>query len=176
MLTHQHNCPHIHAYYLHSTHCGFRYLLACLWREKHKVSLWVKSMPGPWFNIKMSTYPYIRNPFVGHHIQVRWHHYIDSGPWCFMYIFVMLITIRVTSLWAWEHLKSQVSQLLAPPFVEAQIKKDIKAPPHWPLWGESTGNWCIGVFPLQRASNAENVYIWWHHYAISFTGSCSIGD
>ena len=32
---------------------------------------------------------------------------------------------------------------------------------HWPLWGEFTGDRWI---PAQRASNAENVSIWWHHH------------
>ena len=32
---------------------------------------------------------------------------------------------------------------------------------HWPLWGESTGDrW----FPSQRASNTENVSIWWCYF------------
>ena len=39
-------------------------------------------------------------------------------------------------------------------------KKNIKAPRHWPLCGEFTGT---GEFPAQRASNAENVSIWWRH-------------
>ena len=39
--------------------------------------------------------------------------------------------------------------------IHALIKENIKAPRHWPLWGE---------FPAQRASNAENVSIWWHHH------------
>ena len=39
------------------------------------------------------------------------------------------------------------------------IKENIKAPRHWPLWGELTGE-----FPAQRASNAENVSIWWRHH------------
>ena len=42
-----------------------------------------------------------------------------------------------------------------------QRKGNTKAPRHWPLWGESTGDqW----FPSQRVSNAENVSIWWRHY------------
>ena len=45
----------------------------------------------------------------------------------------------------------------------ADEKKHIKAPRHWPLWGEFTGT---GEFPAQRASNAENVSIWWCHHAI----------
>ena len=43
----------------------------------------------------------------------------------------------------------------------AQIKVNIKAPRHWPLWGEFTGT---GEFPAQRASYAENVSIWWRHH------------
>ena len=42
---------------------------------------------------------------------------------------------------------------------QAHIIENIKAPRHWPLWGESTGG-----FPSQRARNAENVSIWWRHY------------
>ena len=38
---------------------------------------------------------------------------------------------------------------------------NIKAPRHWPLWGEFTGT---GEFPAQMASNAENVSIWWRHH------------
>ena len=44
---------------------------------------------------------------------------------------------------------------------KAQIKENIKAPRHWPLWGEFTGGRWI---PTQRASNAENVPIWWRHH------------
>ena len=44
------------------------------------------------------------------------------------------------------------------------MKENIKAPRHWPLWGEFTGT---GEFPAQRASNAENVSIWWRHHGIA---------
>ena len=40
-------------------------------------------------------------------------------------------------------------------------KKITKAPRHRPLWGEFTG---ASEFPAQRASNAENVSIWWCHH------------
>ena len=43
------------------------------------------------------------------------------------------------------------------------MKENIKAPRHWPLCGEFTGE-----FPAQMASNAENVSIWWRHHAIWF--------
>ena len=45
-------------------------------------------------------------------------------------------------------------------------KKNIKAPRHWPLCGEFTGDRWI---PAQKASSAENVSIWWrHHDALGF--------
>ena len=31
-------------------------------------------------------------------------------------------------------------RLFAQQYVQAQIKENIKAPRHWPLWGEFTGN------------------------------------
>ena len=45
-------------------------------------------------------------------------------------------------------LKSPTSRLATQSFVQAQVKESIKAPRHWPLWGEFTGN---------PASNAEHV-------------------
>ena len=70
-------------------------------------------------------------------------------------------SITVTSEWARWRLKSPAFGWLAESF-NAQIKKqNIKAPHHWLLCGEFTGQ-----FPAQRASNAENVSIWWRHHAI----------
>ena len=37
-------------------------------------------------------------------------------------------------------LKSPASRLFIKPFIQAQIKENIKAPRHWPLWGEFTGH------------------------------------
>ena len=42
--------------------------------------------------------------------------------------------------------------------VQAQIKENMKARRHWPLCGEFTGDRWI---PAQKASNTENVSIWW---------------
>ena len=39
------------------------------------------------------------------------------------------------------------------PFIQTQIKENIKALCHWPLCGEFTGE-----FPTQMASNVENVF------------------
>ena len=69
------------------------------------------------------------------------------------------VVITVTSKWARWRLKSPASWLSVQPFVQVQIKQNIKGPRHWPLWVESTAG-----FPSQRANNAENVSIWWHHH------------
>ena len=36
---------------------------------------------------------------------------------------------------------SPASRLLSHPFIQEQIKESIKAPRHWPLSGEITGDW-----------------------------------
>ena len=46
---------------------------------------------------------------------------------------------------------------------KAQIKENINASRHWPLCGEFTGT---GEFPAQKASNVENISIWWRHHGI----------
>ena len=58
-------------------------------------------------------------------------------------------------------LKSPASRLFTQPFIQAQIKENIKAPRHWPLWGESTvdrwitrtkGEWRGKCFHLMTSS------------------------
>ena len=56
-------------------------------------------------------------------------------------------------------LKSPASPLFTEPFIRAQIKEIIKAPRHWPLGGEFTGD-----FPAKMTSNAKNVSISWRHH------------
>ena len=46
--------------------------------------------------------------------------------------------------------------------VQAQIKENIKAPRHCPLCGVT------GEFTAQKASNAENISIWWRHHGKLF--------
>ena len=58
------------------------------------------------------------------------------------------------SLW---RLKSPAPRLFIQPFIQAQIKENIKATRHWPLCGDFTGDRWI---PRTKASNAENVSIW----------------
>ena len=93
-----------------------------------------------------------------------------SGCW--------LIIITVTSQWARWHLRSPASRLFTQPFIQAQIKENIKAPRHWPLCGEFTGERWI---PRTKGSNAENVSIWWRHHVnknarIICVATCSIFD
>ena len=64
-------------------------------------------------------------------------------------------------------MSTMVSRLFIESFIQAQIKENIKAPRHCPLWGES-----IGGFRLRRATNTENVSIWWrYHELIKFDKS-----
>ena len=74
---------------------------------------------------------------------------------------VTQFNITVTSKWARWRLKSPASPLFTQPFIQAQIKENIKAPRHWPLCGNSP---VTGEFPAQMASNTENVSVWWRHH------------
>ena len=56
---------------------------------------------------------------------------------------------------------SQITSLTT--FIQAHMQENIKVPRHWPLCGEFT---VTGEFPAQRASNEENVSIWWRHNGI----------
>ena len=49
-------------------------------------------------------------------------------------------SITVTSQWARWRLQLPASWLFIQPFIQAQIKENTKAPRHWPLWGEFTGD------------------------------------
>ena len=61
-------------------------------------------------------------------------------------------SITVTSLWARWRLISPASRWFTQPFVQAQIKEIIKAPRHWLLREEFTGDWwnprSKGQFPF----------------------------
>ena len=63
-----------------------------------------------------------------------------------------------------ERLDSPASRLFTQPFIQTQIKENIKAPCHWPLCGEFTGE-----FPAKTASNTENVSIWWRHHEMTYS-------
>ena len=48
--------------------------------------------------------------------------------------------ITMTSYWERRRLKSLALQLFTQPFTRVQIKENSKAPRHWPLCGEFTGD------------------------------------
>ena len=56
------------------------------------------------------------------------------------------------------------SRLFTQMFVRAQIKENIKASRHCPLWGDSP---MTGEFPAQRASHADNIFIWRRHHVMN---------
>ena len=56
------------------------------------------------------------------------------------YSHLLDIIITMTSLWEHWRLKSPASLLFTYPFIETQIKENIKAQRHWPLCGEFTGD------------------------------------
>ena len=61
--------------------------------------------------------------------------------------------VTLQSQWAPLRLQSLATRVFTQPFVKAHIKENIKAPRHWPLWGESTGDRWI---PFTKGSNPEN--------------------
>ena len=70
----------------------------------------------------------------------------------------------MTSWWVRWRLKSPASRLFTQLFIQAQIKENIKAPRHWPLWGKlRVTGLCEGNSPVtdeflaQKTSNAEDV-------------------
>ena len=74
---------------------------------------------------------------------------------------VLLLFITVILQWARWRLKSPALRRFAQPFVQAQIKENVKTPRHWPFWGE-----CTSEFPSQKDSDMENVSIWWRHHVV----------
>ena len=56
-------------------------------------------------------------------------------------------SIAVTSYLARWHLNSPASLLFTQPFIQEEIKEDIKALRHWPLCGEFTGDrWILRTY------------------------------
>ena len=76
--------------------------------------------------------------------------------------------ITVTSYWVrWRH-KSPASRLFAQPFVQGAHQRKYQSSVLPDLFEENPP--ITGGFPSQRASNAENVSIWWRHHAIIASG------
>ena len=64
----------------------------------------------------------------------------STDEWWFPYEGHLCGNIIMTSEWARWRLKSPASRLFTQPFIHALIKENIKAPRHWPLCGEFTGD------------------------------------
>ena len=61
-------------------------------------------------------------------------------PTVFITLALTTHIMTVTSQWARWRLIPPASQLFTQPFIQAQMKENIKAPRHCPLWGEFTGD------------------------------------
>ena len=85
-----------------------------------------------------------------------------TGIYCYGSL-VAMVYITVTSKWARWRLKSPAFQLFTQPYFQTQIKENTKAPRHWPLWGEFTGDRWI---PRTKDQKRGKVSIWWRHHEI----------
>ena len=65
----------------------------------------------------------------------------------------------------WRLKSSSTSRLFTQPFIQAQIKGNMKAPRHWPLYGEFTGDQWI---PRTKYQLRGKCIHWWRHHASSF--------
>ena len=78
-----------------------------------------------WFDIERLTHSFRISPLA----------LLQSYDW----------TITVTSQWRRWDLKSPATRLFAQPFVQAQIKENIKVLHRWPLWRQSTSDRWISL-------------------------------
>ena len=61
--------------------------------------------------------------------------------WVYCNAFVYILhSITMTPQWARWRLKSPASRLFTQPFIQGADQRKHKAPRHWPLWGEFTGD------------------------------------
>ena len=94
------------------------------------------------------------SPADHHHSQCHSHCLWNNSvsPWNDMQ---NMLHITMTSQWAVWRLKSPASRLFTQPFNPTQIKESIKAPRHWPLCWEFTGDRPVNSqhkWPVMRKS------------------------
>ena len=106
--------------------------------------------------------------------------FCDSN-FCWQQVFnIIKFTITMTSEWARWRLKSPASPLFTKHFIQAPIKENIKAPRHWPLCGEFTGDqWIPRSIGQWRGKCFHLMTSSWMHpktvaYGLCFVGSCCI--
>ena len=79
--------------------------------------------------------------FDWYHIAlILWETRVHNILMIIAYHDVLYLSITLTSQWARRRPKSPASWLFTQQFIQAQIKENIKAPCHWPLCGEFTGD------------------------------------
>ena len=88
---------------------------------------------------------------------------IYVGRECILLVYVLFQQYHYTNVIMGTIVSQITSLMFTQAFIQAQIKESIKAPRHWPLRGEFTGDRWI---PAQMASYAENVSIWWRHHFV----------
>ena len=141
-------------------HWVWNVLYASSWWLWHVKSFYSSKSTGTCSNCPVSG-TIIRNTYgFTYTSYILWNHY-SIVVWLWLCYWLPFKFITVTSKWARSRLKSPASPSFTQPFIQAQIKENIKAPRYWPLCREFTGNRWI---PAQMASNAENVSIWWRHH------------
>ena len=110
----------------------------------------------------MLVYLHPLNSLMSNPCQFNWEMMMLNPP-------VNLMTFKMSTS-QWRHNERDgVSnhRLFAQSFVQAQIKENIKAPRHWPFWGESTGDRWI---PLTKGQWRGKCL----HLMTSSCGVCSV--
>ena len=105
-----------------------------IWAREHDWKWWLLV---PWWQICEPCLQYHVRFYQGCHNTLHWRHNDHDGV-----------------------SNHQLHGCLLNVLFGSQIKENTKAPRHWPLCGEFTSP---GEFPAQRATNAENISIWWRH-------------
>ena len=117
------------------------------WKGKglHKLD-WVKPVSATPRRVSYVFYYNCKMRNVTRDVLIFTGYAIVSGlfwPYFDLLLSGLWLSITITSYWALWRLKSPASLLFTQPFVQPQIKENIKALRHWPLWGESTNDWWI---------------------------------
>ena len=91
-------------------------------------------------------YNYMKSTGTPSSKELKWLHlktgHPDINSWDTNLVITKSTKVMVLHciIWARWRLKSPASRLFAQPFVQAQIKENIKVPCHWPLWGVDSPN------------------------------------
>ena len=63
------------------------------------------------------------------------NHTIDANPYTYVSMYMIMLCYVVL-----YRLKSPASRIFTQPFIQGSDQRNIRAPRHWPLWGEFTGH------------------------------------